>query len=343
MQEPNERIDAPTTPEGAHFSTRLKGPDFLRIGVVLGGFAILLLSAAFTLAASPAPAASPSTGSQTTAGNNPNIVPPDVDRRLGGPGFRGGGRAFGGFGFGQITITAIDGNSLSLKTVDGWTRTISVTDSTTITRAGQKIARSDLKVGDTIRFGQTRQSDGTFVVNSIEVVLPRAAGSVTAVTADGFTLKSRDGTTWTITVNGSTTYTLGVKAGAKSDVSVGDEVFVEGTQGSGNALTAAAVHIQLPRVAGEVTAKSGNTLTIKRFDGTTVKVTVTSSTTYQVRGVTNATLSDVKVGNMIVAEGKRNADGSVEASSVFAGAAGPRKLPGRPFLPGPTASPSTSG
>ncbi|HEY3073119.1 MAG TPA: hypothetical protein VGJ46_09905, partial [Candidatus Limnocylindrales bacterium] len=177
---------APTTladerlPAGAQFSARLRGPDLLRIGVVLGAFAILLVSAALTLAASPSPAASPSASGQPNP-NNGNGGAPGVGRRspgffagpgiLGWPGFRGE-RGFGGFAFGPITITSIDGSKISLKTVDGWTRTITITDSTTITKAGQKIALTDLNVGDTVRFQQTRQSDGSFTVESIEVVLP---------------------------------------------------------------------------------------------------------------------------------------------------------------------------
>ena len=102
------------------------------------------------------------------------------------------------------------------------------------------------------------------------------------------------------------------------------------------------MRIQLPRVAGEVTAKDGNTLTVKRFDGTTVKVTVSGNTTYQVRGVNSPSLADIKVGNFIVAEGTQNADGSIEASSVFAAIVSPRKLPGRPFAPAPNASPGAS-
>ena len=56
------------------------------------------------------------------------ITAPAASAGFGGPGF---GR--GGFGFGGITITAISGSNLSLKTEDGWTRTIAVESDTTIT------------------------------------------------------------------------------------------------------------------------------------------------------------------------------------------------------------------
>src|SRR5206468_1026908 len=102
----------------------------------------------------------------------------------GGPGFRGGGPAFGG-----ITITAINGNNISLKTADGWTRTITVDSGTTFSKSGATIALGDLKVGDEVGFRQTRETDGTFTIDSIAVILPHAGGEVTAVTGSTITLK----------------------------------------------------------------------------------------------------------------------------------------------------------
>ena len=82
-------------------------------------------------------------------------------------------RGFGGFG--SITITAINGSSLSLKTDDGWTRTITVTADTKITKAGQAMSLSDLAVGDHIRFAQKKNDDGTYTVTAIAIRSPRSA------------------------------------------------------------------------------------------------------------------------------------------------------------------------
>ena len=87
----------------------------------------------------------------------------------------------GAMGFRDITVTAIDGSNVSLKTEDGWTRTITVTSDTTITKGGQTIALSDVQVGDEIRFAQTRNADGTFTITQIHVVMPTIGGQVTAV------------------------------------------------------------------------------------------------------------------------------------------------------------------
>ena len=84
-------------------------------------------------------------------------------------------------------------------------------------------------------------------------------------------------------------------------------------------MTAVTVRIQVPRVGGQVTATSADTITITRRDGTTTTIHVSSSTTYQVAGQTSASLTDVTVGMIVVAEGTQRADGSIDATTVVAG------------------------
>lgn len=339
-----------TDPTRVSYTERLPRPPLWRIGLVIGALLAVLMSAALTTGASPAPSGGASLDPSASA-------PLEADENLGGRhGFGMGGRHGFGMGgrqgFGEITITAITGSNISLKTADGWTRTITITDSTTITKGGQTIGLADLKVGDQIDFRQTRNADDTFSITAIEVVVPHVAGTVTEVTASGFTLKDRDGLTWTITVSGSTAYTLGRGTGSRSDVTVGVDVLVAGTQGSGNSLTATSVSIRPQRVVGEVTAKSEDTITVTRPDGTTATIRVGSGTTYQVPGVTNPSLSDIAVGMLVAAEGTQQSDGSLSATAVFGLPAGrPGWGPGRmhgwgwrgaPWGPGPSASPSGS-
>ncbi|OGN85683.1 MAG: hypothetical protein A2X23_13660 [Chloroflexi bacterium GWC2_73_18] len=298
---------------------RLPGPPLWRIGLVIGAFVAVLASAALTMGASPEPSASASPAPAATTSPSGDEFPGGF---WGGPGMGGrhgfDGPGMGGrHGFGEITITAINGSNLSLKTTDGWTRTIAVTDSTTITRGGQAIGLVDLAVGDRIQFRQSGNDDGTFSITAIDVVVPHVAGTVTEVTGTGFALKDRDGLSWTITVSGSTAYSLGSSAGSRSDVKVGVEALVAGTEGSGNSLTATSVRVEPARVAGEVTAVSGDTITVKRQDATTATIKVGSGTTYQVSGVTDASLSDITVGMLVAAEGTQGSDGSLSATVVF--------------------------
>ena len=179
-----------TEPDQIEFTERIRRPilsgGVARAGMVLGAALLFVVGVMSAMGASP----SPSTGADPSAGASgapadPNGTRPNGDHKFGfGPGFGGlgsfGGRGFG-IGFGGVTITAINGSNLSLKTDDGWTRTITVTSDTTITRAGTTIAVSDLKVGDEIALPQDRQDDGTYTVTEIRVVLPSVAGQVTAV------------------------------------------------------------------------------------------------------------------------------------------------------------------
>ena len=72
---------------------------------------------------------------------------------------------------------------------------------------------------------------------------------------------------------------------------------------SGATFTAITVHIVLSEVAGAVTAKTSDTFTVTRRDGTPIRLHVSGTTTYTVRGSDAATLSDIAVGDRVSAEG----------------------------------------
>lgn len=258
-----------TEPDQVEFHEVISGPGdrnpggaprsmAVRIGIVAGSAALFVIGAVAAMGASPAPSGSaPSPDAGTTpngqaipdkpfdgtplqgmpfAGAMPKVGTPD------GAGMDGRGFRLGGFG--DITVTAIDGSSLSLKTDDGWSRTIAVDSSTKITKGGQTIAVGDLKVGDQIVFGQAKGSDGTFTITAIRVVLPVVAGQVTAVGDDSITVGQRGNTSATIHVSSSTTLDVDGKSGAKlSDVTVGAIVVAEGTQRSDGSLDATSVHV----------------------------------------------------------------------------------------------------
>ena len=234
-------------------------------------------------------------------------------------GFAGGfGMHGAGIDHGGVTITSVAGSSIGLTTEDGWTRTITVTPQTTITRGGQSIKVTDLSVGDTIGFRQTRNDDGTYTVTAIVVATPKAGGEVTAVADTSVTVKARDGSTRVITVNGSTTYLVGKDPGTKADVTVGSRIMAQGSV-SGDTFTATQIRVQPAMVGGEVTAKTADSITVKRRDGTSSTIHLGAATTYKVRGKDAATLADIAVGDLVIATGKARADGSLDASHVRSG------------------------
>jgi hypothetical protein len=266
------------------------------------------------MGASPAatPAASGTTTQPTASG--------DPAKPYRGP-WKGFGRVdFDGHGrFGAITITSISGSNLTLKTEDGWTRTIAITSATTITKEGVTIGAGDLSVGDEIRFRQNRASDGTFTITAIDVVLPKVAGTVTTVSADSINVTVRDGTSRTITTTSSTTYRLGTANASRSDVVVGSTILATGSAGTSNAFTATTVTIKAPRVAGTVTAVGASTITIQKRDGSSLTINVGPDTTIAVAGADAAKIGDVTVGMRLMATGRPNANGSFDATAVVAG------------------------
>ena len=110
-------IDQPSTRRAAH-----RAPRRIRLAVVVITASAFLASAGLAMA------------------NDGGFAPGDLGAAFG---FGGPGVVRGGIGR-QIAITGISGNDLALKTTDGWTRTITVSSSTTITKAGQTITVGDL-------------------------------------------------------------------------------------------------------------------------------------------------------------------------------------------------------
>jgi hypothetical protein len=253
-------------------------------------------------------------GSNSAFAAQPTTIPGHPEL---GPGWTAPGGFTGTAGQVAITITKIDGSNLSLQTADGWTRTIDATGAT-ITKGGQTIALADLKVGDQITFREARQSDGTYKITTIQVLLPTASGTVTAVGPVSVTIKLSDGTSRTLALTGSTTYT---EAGAKVTVSavvVGVRISAQGTVDSAGNFTATAVTISPSSIQGTVASKTATTIVVTTTAGKTVTVDVSSATKYSVRGVSAPTLANVAVGDRIVAQGTLNADGSLAAAMVQA-------------------------
>ncbi len=195
-------------------------------------------------------------------------------------------------------ISDIKDSQISLATADGWSRTITATSATVITKGGQTIEVADLKVGDEIHFRQTRNADGTYTIVAIDVVVPRTGGEVTKVDGNDITIKKRDGTSQIVTVTGSTVYRLGSAAGSKSDVKVGSDIEAAGTI-SGTAFTATSVSVRLVAVGGQVTDKTTDSITVKDRAGNSKTIHVSSSTTFTVKGKNPASLSDISVGDRV--------------------------------------------
>ena len=306
-------------PPAVAFSGRPSGgPGKLRVGVVSGAAMALAVGAVATsFAASPAPRATTTQPGGAAIVQLPAALDPALDLAIDGADL---GRFGGPQGFHEITVSAISGSNVTLTTDDGWTRTIAITDDVELTKGGQDIEVADLAVGDQIRFAQTRNDDGTYTVTAVAVVVPHVSGTVSELSDSGFKVTTRDGSVWTITTDGSTAYQYGAADGTRADLENGAVVLVQGESTGDNALRALGVRVAADRVAGTVTAKTADTITVTKRDGSTVTVHVSAETEYRVAGAgDDAALGDVAVDMGIAVQGRTRDDGSIDASVVTAG------------------------
>lgn len=333
IQEPTQLT--PTPGAGSRRSTGVK-LGLLIVAVILLAIPVVMAMAANSPSLSPdkvlvaGASASPDAMGEPENDDGKRHGPQGV-HGLGGP--RGPGN---GGGKGPITIHAISGNQISLATEDGWTRTITATGDTVISKGGVTIAIGDLKVGDKVGFRQTRNADDSYTIAAIVVQTARAGGEVTAIDGNGITFKARGGTTRVIIVTGSTVYKLGPTTASKSDVKVGTDIDAQGTV-SGDTFTAISISIRLAHAGGEVTAKTSDSITVQNRDGSKTVIHVTSSTIYKGRGQATDALADIAVGDRVNADGTLRADGSLDAVSVHHGpakGARPPKAPTSSTTPG---------
>ncbi|HEV7213502.1 MAG TPA: DUF5666 domain-containing protein, partial [Chloroflexota bacterium] len=151
-------------------------------------------------------------------------------------------------------------------------------------------------------------------------------GGWTVTTVNGTTIhaKRADGTTLTITTNGSTAFQVARPgqqrtAGALTDVGVGEQIDVIGALTGTGAVTAETVDVQPSRAGGRVTAVAGATITVTDGGATTQQIHLASGATYLLATATGnrgGSVSDIRVGSTIEAEGALGSDGSLLAQRV---------------------------
>ena len=234
-------------------------------------------------------------------------------------------------GLGRITITAIDGSQLSLRTDNGWSRTIDASNAE-VYRGETEIALSDLQVGDQILFREVRTSNGSTTVTRIQVLDPSVVGTIIGVTDTSVTVGLPDGTSRTIQTTSATTYTLGRETVTRDQALMpGNLLHAVGTR-SGDTFTATAIHVAPATLMGEVTAKTASTITITDATGATRTINVTSTTTYRIAGDDTPSLDDIAIGDRVAARAPcAQTAASTRRSSPRVGSA---RGPGRPGFPG---------
>jgi hypothetical protein len=228
--------------------------------------------------------------------------------------FGAGVAAHGSIGLGNITITNIAGNQVTLQTGGGWIKVVDAS-AVTIKRDGKTITVADLHVGDRVAIRQARNASGVVVITQLQVVLQRVHGVVATVGANFFTVRLKDGSIRTVTFTGTTTFRLGKAAATSGALAVGLNVSARGTM-VGSVLAATTVQLTQAVTAGKVTAATASTITIQRGKKVTVTIHITGATTYTTPGGAAAALANVTAGSRIDATGTWAADGSFNATNI---------------------------
>src|SRR5712691_10135519 len=210
------------------------------------------------------------------------------------------------------TVDAIDGMVL---TVAG--RKVAVTDATKIRKDDAAATFADLVLGTPVEVEGTLNADGSVTASEISIedkndaeriafvgTLTQIAGN--ALTVDGVTVNVGSAT---VIVKGDTTLTL-------ADLKVGDRLLVRGAVQADKSINATRIRVlqregepEEMHVAGKVTAVGANTFTI----GDTM-IATDANTEFEGSGLQS--LADLKVGDFVLAEVLRQADGSLLAKEV---------------------------
>ncbi len=206
------------------------------------------------------------------------------------------------------TLSAVDGNNLTVTNKDGATSKVVVNSQTTYTRLGQAATQSDLKSGANIQVEGALGTDNVITALKVDIMVPGAGGNVTKVDGATITVSDRGGSK-TIITDAATRILKAGQAATLADITAGSKIRANGTLNSDGSLKAEQVVIELPREHGAVSKVDGATITLTDPRGNKTETIVTNANTQflLVSGPgatpTKAALSDVVAGKFIEAEG----------------------------------------
>ncbi len=222
-------------------------------------------------------------------------------------------------------VTAVVGNLITIAGPQGFARDILVSAATTFREHGASATLADVTVGSEVF------SRGTIDVNltTLDALLVTINapghvvtyhGLVTAVTSTSVTVNRLNGVIATYTITPSTVFHQGATILTAASLVVGDKVNVDVYTTA--PMTALRIGILQATLAGRVTVVNGNSITIMTGKGFSRAITVSATTTY-VEGGNPATLANVTVGSVIIAQGLIDADlTTLDASKIFIREAG---------------------
>lgn len=216
-------------------------------------------------------------------------------------------------------VTAISGTNITLVAKKG-TYTVDASSAKLVRRFGATMTIGEIIVNDELMVnGTVSSSTGTTIVAkmirniSLQAKNGTFEGTISNLSATGFTVATKNRKDQTITVNASTTFSKEGKTAAMTDLTTGSRVVVKGVWDRANSIvTAKSVRIVIPTkyVMGTVSSLVGNSLVITSSASSTFTVDVTGAKLVRRHGST-ATLAEIKVGDKVEVRGKQPTAASV--------------------------------
>jgi len=155
------------------------------------------------------------------------------------------------------TVTALTGSSLTVLGKDGVSTVFTIATTTTYKDDGATLGAADLAVG--AKVGVEVSTAAATTALNIEIELANLSGKVTAVSGNTITVGNYKGTTHSVDVSATTTYTKDGAAATLADIVVGTHIRAEGNLSTDQStLTAMSVAIHNEVVLTPAPKKGGH-------------------------------------------------------------------------------------
>jgi RNase P/RNase MRP subunit p29 len=230
----------------------------------------------------------------------------------------------------QGTVTAIEGTTLVLDTLQG-EKQVTADEAIFWASDVENPSLADVQVGDQVVALGMPDEDGNLAARLVAIASAEelrqhtVRGKVTAMEGQTLVITTREGEKEVVTTSETYFHVPNVEEPGLDDIEVGCIISALG-QKDGGTFTAQIVAVARARprrrmivrrnmVGGEVTAIEGTTLTVKTRQGEKTILT-DENTRFRIPGVENPSLEDIKVGDRIIALGRRHEDGDFMARVV---------------------------
>lgn len=229
-------------------------------------------------------------------------------------------------------VTAIEGTTLTVETHRGEVSVLTDDETRFRIPGSDEPGLDDLAKGARVLVGGLRTEEGDLLARIVaRLPLPpsrrRVVGQIAAADGEELTLTLRSGHEISLVTDEKTRFLVpGVPEATLADLNVGDTVAAQGSRSQEDEPPYAAVVVVLrdaeghpAALRGELTAINGSTLTVKLGSGDEVRLQTDGHTRFMLRGVPDATLADLNVGDIIGAQVTEGEDGALYASAIGRG------------------------